>query len=90
MSETTGPILAVGAISLANEVVFNRKEVDWRIPLATGVAVGFFALAEKGWRNGAVGLAYLSLVTVLFVRLDPNTPAPIENINNALNWVTRK
>ncbi len=79
MSRTTGPILAVGGITLANAVVVNGKPIDWRIPIATGVAAGMFSLAEQGWEKGAVALSYLALVTVLFVRLQPDVPSPVES-----------
>ncbi len=85
MAKTTGPILAVGAISFANEVLVAGKPVDWRIPAATGIAAGIFALVEKAWRDGAVTLAYLALVTVLFVRIDPKVPAPVESFTTWFN-----
>jgi hypothetical protein len=44
-----------------------------------------FALAEKGWRDGAVMLAYVGLITVLFVRIDPKVPAPVESFNKFFN-----
>lgn len=78
--QTTGPILAVGAITLANRVVLNDKPFDWRIPVATGIAAGVFALAEKVNADIATGLAYLALVAVLFVRLDKDVPAPAESL----------
>ncbi len=81
MAKSTGPILAVGAISLGNEVLVAGKPMNWRIPAATGIAAGILALAEKGWKDGAVALAYLALVTVLFVRTDPKVPAPVESFN---------
>lgn len=83
MGRSTGPILAVGAISLGNAVIFNGKPFDLRIPVATGIAAGGLALAERGWEKGAVALAWLALVTVLFVRTDPATPAPAESF---LKW----
>lgn len=85
MAKSTGPILAVGAIALGNEVIVAGKEMNWRIPAATGIAAGIFAFAEKGWKDGAVALAYLALVTVLFVRTDPKTPAPVESFNKWFN-----
>lgn len=85
MAQSTGPILAVGAITFANEVLVAGKDVNWRIPAATGIAAGMFALLEKGWRDGAVTLAYLALVTVLFVRIDPTVPAPVESFNKWFN-----
>ncbi len=85
MAQTTGPILAIGAITLGNSVIVAGKPIEWRIPIATGIAAGMFSLAEKGWRDGAVMLAYVGLVTVLFVRIDPSVPAPVESFNNWWN-----
>jgi len=85
MAQSTGPILAIGAITMANQVLIAGKPIDWRVPIATGIAAGMFSLVEKGWKNGAVMLAYVGLVTVLFVRIDPATPAPVESFNNWFN-----
>lgn len=85
MAKTTGIILTIGGITLANKVIVNGEPVDWRIPIATGLAAGAFALGEKLWEPGAVGLAYLALVTVLFVRVDPQSPTPVENFNKWYN-----
>lgn len=80
MSGSTGPILAAGAITLVNQVIVHHQPMDWRIPIATGLSAGAFALMEAGWRAGAVGVAWLALVTVLFVRTRPDVPSPIESI----------
>lgn len=77
MSKSTGPVLAIGAITVANAVVLHNQPFDWRVPIATGLAAGMFALAEKAWAPGAVGLAWLALVTTLFVPLDSRAPAPV-------------
>lgn len=79
MARTTGPILAIGAITLANQSVIHDEPIDIRVPVATAVAAGIFALAERGWEDGAVALSWLALVTVLFARLDPKVPAPAES-----------
>lgn len=79
MARSTGPILAVGAITVANRTVVHGQPMDWRVPIATGLAAGVLALIERGWEDGAVGLAWLALVTVLFVRVEPNTPSPVES-----------
>jgi type IV secretory pathway TrbD component len=81
MAETTGPILLVGGITLANKSLLNGEPFDWRIAIATGLSAGAFALLERLWQKGAVGLAWLAVVTVLLVRLDPKKPAPVENLN---------
>jgi hypothetical protein len=81
---STGPILAIGAITVGNQVLLNGKSLNWKIPVATGIAAGMFALAEKGWEDGAVALAWLALVTVIFARVDPNVPAPAESLQK---WI---
>jgi hypothetical protein len=80
MARTTGPILAIGAITLANETIIAGKPMNWRIPVATGFAAGVFALGERVSEPAAVGLAWLAFVSVLLVRLDPATPAPVESL----------
>lgn len=84
---TTGPILAVGAIALGNEAIVAGQPINWRIPVGTAVAAGVFALAEHAWEEGAVALAWLALVTILFVRTSPNVPAPAEAFSA---WWKRK
>jgi hypothetical protein len=83
MARSTGPILAIGGITVANQVLLNGQPFDWRPVLATGLAAGFFALAEKASPELAVGLAYVALVTIIFARVDPRIPAPAES---ALKW----
>lgn len=83
MSESTGPILAVGAITLANRVVFNDKPMDWKVPIATAMAAVLFSGAERAVGKTAVYVAYLALVTVVFVPIDPKVPSPAES---ALSW----
>lgn len=83
MARTTGTVLAIGGITWANAVVLNGRTMDWRIPVATGLAAGMFALLERAWPEGAMGLATVALVTVLFVRVDKTTKAPVETL---LEW----
>jgi hypothetical protein len=80
MARSTGPILAMGAITIVNQTIVHDEPMDWRVPIATGLAAGAFALMERGWEEGVVGLAWLALVSVLFVRLKPNIPSPVESI----------
>lgn len=75
---STGPILAIGAITLANQSIVNAKPIDWRVPIATGIAAGMFTLAEKAMGDVAVGLAWLALVGVIFGRIDKTIPSPAE------------
>lgn len=77
MSRTTGPILAIGAITLANAVLLHNRPVDFRVPIATAAAALVFSGAERLWEDGAVGLAWVALVTTLVVPIDPTVPSPI-------------
>lgn len=83
MSGTTGPILALGTITVVNDTVFNDKPMDWRIPIATGLAMVGFSLAEKAFPDGAQVLAWTALLTTLVTRIEPGTPSPAES---AVTW----
>jgi hypothetical protein len=83
MAATTGPILAVGAITLANQSVFHDKEVDWRVPIATGAAALAFSGLEKAFPDIARVLAWGTLTAVLLTRMDPSVPSPVESF---LTW----
>jgi hypothetical protein len=85
VAKSTGPILAIGGITVATQVISDKKSIDWRVPIATGVAAGLFALGEKVWPEGVTMLAYVALVTVLFVRVVPDTPAPAEKFAQIFN-----
>jgi hypothetical protein len=82
MARSTGPILAVGAVTLANQSLLakNPQPIDFRIPVATAIAAGGLALLERLSEGLAVGIAYIALVAVLFARLDPKAGAPAENL----------
>jgi hypothetical protein len=83
MGATTGPILATGLITVANETVFHGQPMDWRVPAATGLAALGFSLAERVWPEGAELLAWTVLLTVLLTRTKSNIPSPTES---ALSW----
>lgn len=83
MSQTTGPILALGAVTVINNTVFNDKPMDWRIPIATGFAAIGFNFAERVFPDGAQVLAWTALLSVLVTRMNPSVPSPVES---ALAW----
>lgn len=83
MSKTIGPILATGTVTIVNRSVFHSEPMDWRVPIATGLAAVGFSLAEKAWPVGAEILAWTTLLTVLITRTDPKVPSPTES---ALKW----
>jgi hypothetical protein len=83
MSQTTGPVLATGLITVVNQTVFHDQPMDWRVPVATGLAAIGIGLAERVWPQGARILAWTALVTVLLARTQPSVPSPVES---ALTW----
>jgi hypothetical protein len=87
IAASTGPILAVGGITLANRVVFNGQPMDWKVPIGTTIAALLFAGAERAVGRTAVNLAYLALITVVLVRVDPKVPSPAES---ALRWFNER
>jgi hypothetical protein len=87
MARSTGPVLAIGAITLFNDVIVHGKgiEEDMRVVVATALAAGGLALLERVSEPIAVGIAWIGLAAVLLVRTDPKTPAPIESFNSWYN-----
>ncbi|MFE4960422.1 hypothetical protein ACFRCW_42410 [Streptomyces sp. NPDC056653] len=83
MAQTTGPILAIGGITVVNRSIFHGQDMDWRIPIATGLAALAFTAAEKAWPAGAQMLAWTALAAVCLTRVDPSVPSPVES---ALDW----
>lgn len=79
MAKSTGPILAMGGIAWGNQVIVNNKPLELWQPVAVGITAGIFAGLEHipGAQTVVVGVAWLALVTVLFVPL--SGPAPAAN-----------
>lgn len=87
MSRSTGPIVATGLIAWSNQVLLSDQPSDGndkfvetaKIGVSTGVlALAFYGL-EKLSPEVAVGLAWVGLTTLLFVRFN-NKPTPLERI----------
>jgi hypothetical protein len=83
MSRTIGPVLATGALTIANQTVFNGKPMDWRVPIATGLAAIGFSIIERPAPELAVILAWTTFLTVLLTRTNPTVPSPVES---AVTW----
>jgi hypothetical protein len=73
----------MGGITIANTTVFNGQPMDWRVPIATGLAAVGFSLAEKAWPQGAEILAWSAFLTVILTRVNPKVPSPVES---AVAW----
>lgn len=80
MAKSTGIMLAVGGVTIFNDVILNKQPIDWRVPVATLFAAGAFSLLEKGNEKLSVGVAWVALVTVLLARVNPSKPSPTENL----------
>lgn len=90
MAGSTGPILAIGGITIVNESIVNGQPLDWRVPIATGLAALAIGALENGmpaFSDAFVGLAWVALVTTLLVRVKPGTPSPMESF---VVWYNKK
>jgi hypothetical protein len=87
VAASTGPVLAIGAITVANRTVFNDEPMDWKVPVGTAIAAVLFSGAERAVGRSAVWLAYLALTTIVFARVDPSVPSPAES---ALRWFNER
>lgn len=79
MAQSTGPVLALGGITIANESLIHNQPLSWRVVIGTGLLAGFLALLEQASAPLAKGLAYLALATVLLTRVNPAVPSPTES-----------
>lgn len=84
MAQSTGIVLAAGAITAANEALFaplagtGHVTFNWRIlPATAGLALALAGLEHLA-PGFAVGLAWLGLAAVLLVPFG-NAPTPLEN-----------
>ena len=90
MAASTGIVLAVGGITLANEVIFaplagQRIAFNWRvIPATAGLALALAGLEHLA-PGFAVGLAWLSLGAVLIVPFG-NAPTPLDNVLKVMGY----
>lgn len=79
MAKSTGPVLALGGITVANESVLHGQPISWRTVIGTGLLAGVLALVEKASAPLAVGLAYIALAAALLTRVNPAVPSPTES-----------
>lgn len=87
MARSTGPILAVGAISFGNQWIFNH-DPDFRIIAATAIAAAALAGAEHAVPELAVGVAWIALITIVFTRVQ-GKPSPAENLLTATGYAKK-
>jgi hypothetical protein len=94
VSAAPGLILVTGGITLANEALGAKYTpgstdivgaVNWRVIPATAIACLIFSGIAKLNPQIATGLAGITLVTTLFVRVG-NGPAPAEHLAQILGY----
>jgi len=93
MARSTGPVIAAGAITAANELIFapmagQKITFNWRIlPATAGLALALAGLEHLAPKF-AMGLAWLALATVFIVPFG-HAPTPLENASKALGYGTK-
>ena len=85
MARSTGIVLAVGGITMLNEVILHDQPFNWKVPIATGIAAVMLAGLENLSPELAVGIAWVALVAVSLTRINPNVPAPAESLAAAIS-----
>jgi hypothetical protein len=69
MAASTGPVIAAGAITYANQVIGNGR--PWAseliIGVGTAVAAGLLALLEHASPELAAGIAWIALISCLLI-----------------------
>lgn len=95
MARSTGIVLAAGAITAANELLFAPlagvpgarpwHDLNWRIiPATAGLALALAGLEHLA-PGFAVGLAWLTLASILIVPVG-KAPTPLENAIRVLGY----
>jgi hypothetical protein len=87
MAASTGPIAAATGIVAGTAILVHDKPPisQARVIVGGAIAAAGLALLEHALPGVALALAWTVLVAVLFVRVDPATPAPLESINTWIN-----
>ena len=86
MAQAGNIILAVGAMTVTNDVLFNKQPMNWKVPIATAIGALMFTGFQSAAGEPAVLLAWLALVGSLLYT--PKTGKPLAV--NLSNWATGK
>lgn len=96
MASAAGIIATVGGITLLNEALSAPYQqgatdvighINWRLIPATAVGALLFAGIERVNGTMGRGLAWLALVTALFVQTG-SSPSPLQRLADALGYGT--
>jgi hypothetical protein len=83
MSATTGPIIAIGAVSFGNEFI-QGEGLNFKIVLATGIAAGILSLLEHLSVELALGITWIALVTELLAPPKKGLKSPVQELTSLL------
>lgn len=88
MANSTSIVVAIGAMSYGNAVVFNGQSPVQAIPviIGTGIAAGMLGLLEQVSPQLAVGIASIALVTMALI--PPKSGNSL--VTNLLNATSKK
>jgi hypothetical protein len=84
MSASTTPILAATGVTMANQVLFNKHSLDWKVPIAGALVAAAFAGGEAVLGKPVVQLSWLVLLSTLI--LTPGSKNDPSFIDNLLKW----
>lgn len=87
MSASTGPVLAAGGIVIFNAVIINNRSPKSQtgVAVAALIAAAGLNLWERAMPRTATAVSWLVLVATLLVRVEPNTPSPVESFGRWYN-----
>jgi len=90
MAQSTGIVLATGAITLVNTVILEPEQTGtaggdpWnnaaRVIVATGLFAAGLSALERPAPELAVALGWAAFLAMMIRRLDPKVPSPTERI----------
>lgn len=86
MARSTGPVLAIAGVTMANQLIFDEGPPDWnmgaRVVVAAGIVSAGLAILERGAPDLAVALAWAAFATMMLTELN-GRPSPTERM---LTW----
>jgi hypothetical protein len=85
MAQSTGIVLATGAVTLGNLFILGDQPADpWneaaKVIVATGIVAGTLAVIERPAPELAVAIGWAAFMALMITRLDPDVPSPTERL----------
>ena len=79
MAASTGIVLAMGAIVLANDTIVNKRPLDFKVALATVVLALALAAVDKASPELATGIAAIAFATAMITPFGGRKP-PVQSL----------